>query len=423
MNYTKTHIIILAIFSHHLGNKFDIIHAMEPRTHKTFSVMAAFDLSSMAGQHRLSGLYRFLSENHDWNLILLRSADQLTAGRIKEAARQKVDGFLIATLSNDKIRTLLRRIEVPTVFTDYPDKALERDFARCVFVFDDNSSLANAAVRHFLTQGKCRSYGYAEADNIHPWNIVRGERFVAGMAAHGMNVDVFKHTDTRPADEVAAWLSGLPRPAGVLASFDDVARVLLEACRMAKLKVPEDVAVLGIGNDPMICEHTVPQLSSVVPRFKDLGYRAARELQAMMISRRLPQRREIAFGAKGIEERRSTNRTLHGGALVQRGLAYIAENVLAGITVADVVRHLNVSWRLADLRFREVTGATIQVALVNARLERVKRWLKETDMRVSDIAQRCGCVPGALRNLFHRHCGVSMLKYRAAAKKRTSSKR
>jgi LacI family transcriptional regulator len=181
---------------------------------------------------------------------------------------------------------------------------------------------------------------------------------------------------------------------------------------MAKLKVPDDVAVLGIGNDPLICEHTVPQLSSVITRFEDEGYRAARELQAMMLSGRMPQRREITFGALGIEERKSTARTHQGGALVQRGLAFIAENVLSGITVADVVRHLNVSWRLADLRFKEVTGATIQSALVDARLEKVKRWLRDTDMRISDIAQRCGCNPGVLRNLFHRRCGVSMREYR-----------
>ena len=239
------------------------------------------------------------------------------------------------------------------------------------------------------------------------------------MASHGMKVDVLKHTDTRPTEEVAAWLASLPRPAGVLASFDDVARVLLEACRRAKLKVPEDVAVLGIGNDPLICEHTAPSLSSIVPRFEDEGYRAARELQAMMLSRRLPQRREIAFGAHGIEERRSTARTQQGGALVQRGLAFIAENVLAGITVADVVRHLIVSWRLADLRFREVTGATIQSALVDARMEKVKRWLADTDMRISDISQRCGCDPAVLRNLFRRRFGMSMRDYR---KQQTSPK-
>jgi len=388
---------------------------MKSRHRQTFSVLAAFDLSSEAGRRKISGLYRFLSEGHDWNLTLLRSAEHLTLERLEQAATQGVDGFLIATPENDKMRTLHRRLEIPTVFIDYPDKALERNFARCTFVFDDDRELSTAAVHYFRTQGKYKSYAYAEADNIRPWNRIRGEHFVSGMGAYGMKVEVFKHTDTRPANEIAAWLAELPRPVGVLASFDDVARVLLDACRIGKLKVPEDVAVLGIGNDPMICEHTVPQLSSVVPRFEDEGYRSARELQAMMISPRSPQRREIAFGAHGIEERRSTARTQHGGALVQRGLAFIAENVLAGITVTDVVRHLNVSWRLADLRFKEVTGSTIQSALVDARLERVKRLLTDTDMRISDIAQRCGCTPGILRNLFRRHCGVSMREWRTSS--------
>jgi len=385
---------------------------VRPKQQKTFSVMAAFDLSSEAGRRKISGLYRFLSEGHDWNLTLLRSAENLTPERIERAAKQGVDGFLIALPESDEMHKQHKLLGLPVVFIDYPDKALERDFTRCVFVFDDDLALGSAAVRHFRTQGKYKSYGYAEADNIRPWNRIRGERFVSGMASHGMKVDVLKHTDTRPAEEVAAWLTSLPRPAGVLASFDDVARVLLEACRMAKLKVPEDVAVLGIGNDPLVCEHTAPSLSSIVPRFEDEGYRAARELQAMMLSRHSPQRREIAFGAQGIEERKSTTRTQQGGALVQRGLAFIAENVLAGITVTDVVRHLNVSWRLADLRFREVTGATIQSTIIEARLEKVKRWLTDTDMSISDIAQHCGCVPGVLRNLFRRRFGMSMREWR-----------
>ena len=79
------------------------------------------------------------------------------------------------------------------------------------------------------------------------------------------------------------------------------------------------------------------------------------------------------------------------------------------------MQHLNISWRLADLRFKEVTGATIQSAIVDARLGKVKQLLAETDMRVSDIAQRCGCDPGVLRNLFRRHFGVSMRDYRARA--------
>lgn len=377
--------------------------------------MAAFELSAEAGRRKISGLYRFLSEGHDWNLILLRSAEQLTAERIEQTARQGIDGFLVGMPESDEMHKRHKMLGIPTVFIDYPDKALERSFQRCAFVFDDDRALGSVAVHHFRTQGKFKSYGYAEADTMRPWNTERGKSFVAGIAAHGMKVNVLKRTDTRPVEEITAWLADLPRPAGVLAAFDDVARVLLEACRRAKLKVPEDIAVLGIGNDPLICEHTTPSLSSVVPRFEDESYRAARELQAMMLSNRPPQRMEIAFGANGVEERKSTAKTQQGGALVQRGLAFIAENVLSGITVSDVVQHLNISWRLADLRFKEVTGATIQSAIVDARLGKVKQLLAETDMRVSDIAQHCGCDPGVLRNLFRRHFGVSMRDYRARA--------
>lgn len=394
---------------------------MRQRQQNVFNVMAAFDLSAEAGRRKIQGLYRFLSEGRDWNLILLRSAEQLTAERIRQAALQGIDGFLIAIPESDELHTQHKLLKLPTVFVDYPDRTLARDFPGCAFISDNDLALGSAAVRHFRTQGKFKSYGYAAADSTRPWNEARGKSFISGMAAHGMKVHVLTSTDTRPAEEVAAWLSELPRPAGVLAAFDDIARVLMEACRTAKLKVPDDIAVLGIGNDPLICEYTHPPLSSIVPRFEDEGYRAARELHAMMLTGRPPQHREISFGPLRIEERKSTSRTQHGGAIVQRALAFIDEHVLSGATVSDVVQHLNISWRLADLRFKEVTGATIQSALINARLEKVKEMLRDTDMHISDIARRCGCDVTVLRNLFRRHFGISMREFRKGIGEKQSS--
>ena len=165
----------------------------------------------------------------------------------------------------------------------------------------------------------------------------------------------------------------------------------------------------------------MPPLSSIVPRFEDEGYRAARELHAMMLTGRPPQHREISFGPLRIEERKRTSRTHHGGAIVQRALAFIDEHVLSGATVSDVVQHLNISWRLADLRFKEVTGSTIQSQLINARLEKVKEMLRDTDMHISDIARRCGCDVSVLRNLFRRHFGISMREFRKGIGEKQSS--
>ena len=381
------------------------------KTPETFRVMAVFDLSSEAGRRKILGLYRFLAEGYNWNLKLIRSAEQFTP-KFLETTAHDVDGFLIAIPENLEMRQIHERIILPSVFVDYPDGNLLKKLSRCVFVYDDDRALGLAAIRHFRIQGRYKSYGCAEADNIRPWNRSRSKSFVSGMAVHGMKVNVFRDTDSRPTNEIVEWLCSLPKPAGILATFDDVARILLDACARAKLKVPTDIAILGIGNDPIICDHTTPPLSSVIPRFEDEGYRAARELQALMMRSRTPVQREISFGARGVAERRSTAPVYHGGTLVQRGVAFIEENAFSGITVADVVRHLNVSWRLADLRFREVTGATIQDTIVNTRLNRVKQMLAETDMRISEIALRCAYDPAVLKNLFKRRVGCSMREWR-----------
>ena len=171
--------------------------------------------------------------------------------------------------------------------------------------------------------------------------------------------------------------------------------------------------MLGVGNDPLICEHTTPPLSSVVPRFEDESYRAARELQAMMLRHRIPAIRERPCGVKEVVFRASTTASKTPAALVQRALAFIDSHALEGISAHDVVSHLRVSRSLADLRFREVARTSILEAILERRFREVKRLLRETDLRITEVAIRCGYRDANyLKNLFKKRFGVTMRDWR-----------
>lgn len=187
------------------------------------------------------------------------------------------------------------------------------------------------------------------------------------------------------------------------------------AAREAGAKIPRDLAVLSVGNDEMVCDHVRPTLTSLAPDFEGEGYRAARELQAMMMGAR-PRRRVFLFGVLETVERGTTRNVSVGRAVARAARDYIAANALRGITAADVVRQLGVSRSLAGLRFREETGLSIHAAILEARLGEVKRLLSKTDKPIGEIARQVGYADANyLKNLFRRKCGCSMRQWRKEA--------
>ncbi len=135
----------------------------------------------------------------------------------------------------------------------------------------------------------------------------------------------------------------------------------------------------------------------------------------MMLRRRIPAKTEILCGVKEVVFRASTSALKTPAALVQRAKEFIDRHALEGITAADVVASLHVSRSLADLRFREVTGTSILEAILARRLDEVKRLLRDTDMRISEIAARCGYRDANyLKNLFKKRFGMTMREWRSS---------
>ena len=391
------------------------------RTKDVFHILACVDLSSEAGRQKLRGIYRFLGTGYAWDLSLIRSQKEFEETFASSVKSTSFDGFIMAMPLSAEARRQHRALGTPTVFFDYVDKDILRTFRECVFIHDDDRDIGRIAVQHLMAQGPMASYGYAASSDSRPWNRNRGEQFAAALARRHIEVARLDDTDKQPIATIASWLRSLPTPAAILAAYDDTARRVLDACRMAGLRVPTDVSVLGIGNDDLICPQTSPPLSSVIPDFEEEGYRAARELQALMLRRRPPTRREIPCGCKGIAVRGTTVSGKTAAPLVQQAIAFIKENAFRAITAADVVRHLRVSRRLADLRFREVTGTSILAYITDVRLNQVRHLLETTDLRIKDIARQCGYDAANLKNLFARHYGQSMRDYRNNAIFSTSS--
>jgi LacI family transcriptional regulator len=198
----------------------------------------------------------------------------------------------------------------------------------------------------------------------------------------------------------------------VLAANDDCAFDAIKTLSGKRIRIPKDIALLGVDNDTLICENTQPRLSSVQPDFGKEGYLAAEILDQMMRGE-ASSARTILVGVKRIIQRESTAEQSHAGLLVQKALAYIDRHAIEGIGVDDVVRHLKCSRRLADLRFRELQGNSIMQTIIEKRLDEVRRRLAGGKEKIDVIASACGFDnSNYLKNLFKKRFGMSMSEFR-----------
>jgi LacI family transcriptional regulator len=211
---------------------------------------------------------------------------------------------------------------------------------------------------------------------------------------------------------LARWLRGLPRPAGIMACNDDRGREVLEASRDAGLHVPEELAVVGVDDDELLCELADPPLSSVALNAEPGGYRVAALLDAMMRGRVRGPRR-LLVEPLHVVTRRSTDIEAQGDPEVAAALHFIHDRAAGPIGVADVVDHLMISRRALEIRFRKAVGRTLHAEIQRVRLERVRRLLHETDLPIPRVAEASGFTSASyLSQVFREALGTTPARYR-----------
>ncbi len=211
---------------------------------------------------------------------------------------------------------------------------------------------------------------------------------------------------------VASWLESLPRPVAVVACSDIRGRQVLEAAVTQGLAVPDDVAVCGVDDDPMVCNLTNPPLSSVAFNLEQAGYRAA-ELLAGLMSGSVRAPRRIMVEALWVVARRSTDVFATDDRHVGKALRFIRDHAKQPISVDDVVEHAGPSRRGLEIRFREILGRSIRTEIQRARLSYTRQLLLETNLPAERIAALVGFSSlQYLSNVFRRETGMTLTQFR-----------
>lgn len=361
-------------------------------------------LSSATGRNRLQGVFDFLRSRCDWDVRLPQTRDEFV-----QALAEPVDGVITSRVYSPALLRRLEKMKTPVVFMDVDRRDRKAFRAIDVTVANDNGGIGLAAGAYYARLGRFRAYGYVPSPLDLPWSLRRGEGFAAALRRHGHDVQAYAPGE----GTLAEWIRRLPKPAAVFCACDVLSRATIEACRSARVKVPDQVAILGVDNDELICQITRPELSSIRPDTVGEGFEAAKALHAIMCGKARPGRHTILMKHLGVVERISTHPPPPAAHLVHAALEFIAQNAVKGATPVDVARHVGCSRRLLELRFSEFHTESIQSALVRTRLAAVRRELERSDRKFILIAKECGFSSAAvLKNLFRKTYGMSMREFR-----------
>ena len=385
-------------------------------------VLVILETRMRPGRAQLIGILRRINEARlDWDLEIIPSRSAMSETVLARASRNGVDGVIIAVPGGLGVPDHLARARHPVVFMDVLEPQVRFNPKTKLFLHVDDSAISRIAAQHFLELGNFRSFAFVHDPRGEIWTQVRGIAFAEALKKHKRSCAVHTPASARRTGSrrrLADFLLSLPQPAAVMAACDAVAADVIDACQAARLAVPEAVAVLGVDNDEALCERRRPHLSSVEPDFEDEGFRAAGALAGLL---------GTPVGDKPdpeptlrITERESTRPLPPSTRLVERALAFIEANYTRPISVRDVIRHLGVSRRLADLRFHQLENESILEAITKRRLVRLSQLLRESNAPINRLARDCG-FGSATRaaHLFKRRTGVSMTSYRQAGKAQT----
>jgi len=332
----------------------------------------------------LSGIEDYARSYGPWNVYL---AEHGRGDRTPEWMLKWDGDGIIARIENRKIAASLARIRVPMVDVSYA-----RLMPQVPTVTTDNASIAALALRHFLERG-FRYFAFC-GDARFKWSVSRGEHFARAVRDSGSDCleyepSVRSADSDAETDSIARWLRRLPKPIAIFACYDYRGQQVLDACRRAGIAVPEEVAVMGVDNDELLCKLSPPPLSSVIPNSFRGGWEAASLLDRMMGGEKIAPLPHF-IPAVGVITRQSTDTLAVDDPQIARALRFIREHACEGIGVADVLRYCPMARRSFEGRLKALIGRTPNEEITRVQLNRVKELLSGTDLPLSEIAERTG---------------------------------
>jgi LacI family transcriptional regulator len=378
-------------------------------------VVLIIETSSIYGRDLLSGIVRFMRMHDEWAVFL----EQRDLWKEPPAWLNdwRGDG-IISRATTPKLLDAVARTRVPLV--EVTDRRGDSELPQ---VRSDDAAIGRMGADHLLERGFQR-FGFCGFKG-EAWSQRREEAFVDAVeTATEAKCSCFNSPWHGPSalaweaeqESIVAWLKQLEPPFAIMACNDVRGQHVIEACSKLSLAVPEQVAVIGVDNDDLLCRLCTPPLSSVIPNAERVGFQAAEMLARLMDGKNVSEQTQL-IQPLGVATRQSTDVVAIEDRDVAAALHYIREHACRGLSVDEVVRNSPVSRSTLERQVRKYLGRTPQEEIRHVQIKRAKELLLTTDLSAERIAALCGFDHSEyLLVVFKRITGMTTSEFRKQVK-------
>jgi LacI family transcriptional regulator len=354
-------------------------------------VAVLIEASRAAGRGLLSGIIKYINANNNWacyreppSYTRLGSKKNL----LKWIKSLHVDGIIAHDHYAREIESLISK-KLPMVLASIDPKKYP-----FLPTFADNGILTGRlAADHLLERGlhNFAYYGLRKKDVFRDrCRSFRDAVKQAGFTAfYESKFNVRSISWETELTNIVNWLIALPKPVGIMTYADDYSQQIVEACKIAKLKIPDDVAIVGVDNDHLICNLSNPPLSSVALKYERAGYEIAHLLDRLMTGEPM-NGQQVIIEPTHVVTRQSTNTLFLDDPIVLQAVRYIHQNSTRLLQVDDVVKISGLSRRALQQKFNKVLGHSIFHEIQKRHSDQIAKMLIETNLPISQIAITLG---------------------------------
>ena len=388
-----------------------------PHQVKRPRVALLIESSRAYGRGILLGIAKYVREKGPWSIFHQERG-------LGDSCPYWLDNWtgdgIIARVDSHPMAVKIAKLGLPVVDVRYclPD-------IRMPSVRADEETIAHLTANHLIERG-FRNYAFC-GFNGADYSDIRRDLFARNILHSGFRCHIFEdyqkplkpgtceyeELGLRYAKSVAKWLLELPKPIGLMACNDIRGQQVINACRDKGIVVPDEIAVIGVDNDEILCNLSDPPLSSVVPNCEIIGYEAAKLLHTMMSGQR-SMVETIYVKPAGIVTRRSTEILAIEDSCVAVAAKYIRDHVCEGINVGDLLKIVPLSRSMLERRFCRALGHSPKEEILRARLGEAKKLLSKTELPQADIAEKIGFEHAEYFNvIFKKKTGQTPGQFRA----------
>ncbi len=378
-------------------------------------VILLLERSRSFGRGLLHGIIQYSNLHGPWLYYMkpefYRQGKEKTQKWLKS---MDADGIIAHTWDTDFIDSIVN-LRLPAIIC-----GLDKPKQKAYRLSTDEVGVGRMAAEYFVKRS-FKNFAFCGFDDMI-WSQQKCEGFKRTLTEIGFQIFVYQQPTTKhlrkSAKEqaiIANWLTPLPKPLALMACNDDRALDILAACKIAEFKVPEDVAILGVDNDELICNFSYPQLSSITLSTQRAGYEAAKVLDKVMRGQKIEENeKEVTILPLHIVTRQSTDTMAIEDKKVAEAVSFIRRHSREIIQVSDVAQAVGLSRRALEQHFHKALAHSVHDEIKYTRVNQMANMLINTNLSISQIARLLG-YPYATNNIsryFKQQKGMSPSDYR-----------